>query len=238
MKMLTMIWGPSPTIFYEGKATNMHWNKQKNLPLKCNLGHFEASQWGQSVPFICVYFWLQEIPARGHCNVNCFEKHFSLHFSKPVASVLHWGLLLLWSRAVGLSHLRRFISVHFSLAILYLVHEWCQSRRGWRGWHGQEARRWGHWTQRGHWPQAIASIAVLEEGWLFKFKLILYHIEDQGPEEVLRLLALVDQSVYVHGEAGVLRVGIKNILYRWFLEVFSLAAKKPWKYLERANLPT
>jgi len=24
MKMLTMIWGPSPTIFYEGKATNMH----------------------------------------------------------------------------------------------------------------------------------------------------------------------------------------------------------------------
>lgn len=163
--------------------------------------------WSKSMRSICAFYLCLSLTtrARGHCN--CFERHFSLHFSKPVASVLHWGLLVLWSRAIGLlSHLRRFVSVHFSLAILYLVHERCQSRRGWRGWHGQEARRWwGHWTQRGHWPQAIASgIAVLEEGWLFKFKLILYHIEDQGPEEILRLLALVDQSVYVHGEAGVL----------------------------------
>ena len=138
-----------------------------------------------------------------------FEKHFSLHFSKPVASVLHVGILLFWSLAIGLSHLRRFISVHFSLAILDLVHEWCQSWRGWWRWHGQETRRRGHWTQRGHWPQAIA---VLEEGGLFKFKLILYHIEDQGPEEVLGLLALLDQSVYVHGEAGVLIPRVKETL--------------------------
>ena len=71
----------------------------------------------------------------------------------------------------------------------------------------------------------------------------MYHIEDQGPEEVLRLLALVDQSVYVHGEAGVLRADIKKILYSWFLNfelvVFSVAAKTHSKYLERiSNLPT